>query len=300
MNDSTAPRCGHVAVIGRPNVGKSTLVNRILGEERVVVSDVAGTTRDAIDIPYERNGRKYTLVDTAGVRRRGRVDETVEKFSVVKTLQAIDGAQVAILVIDAQEGIVEQDLHLLGFVLEKGRALVIAINKWDNLDPYRKDLVRKEIDRRLGFAEFAKLHFISALHGTGVGELYPSIDAAYAAAGKRLSSSRLTEVLQKALQQHQPPVVKGHRPKLRYAHMGGTEPPIIIIHGNNTGDIPDAYRRYLENVFRQAMRLEGTPLRIEFRSGENPYAGRKNTLTPRQAAKKRRLMRHVKKQKRRD
>lgn len=284
-----------IAVVGRPNVGKSTLINRILGEERVVVSDLAGTTRDAIDVPYERNGQKYTLVDTAGVRRKGRVEETVEKFSVVKTLQAIDGAQVSILVIDAREGIVEQDLHVLGYVLEKGRALVIAINKWDNLDQYQKDLVHKEIDRRLGFVEFAKVHFISALHGTGVGELYPSIIAAHKAATARLSSARLTAILEDAVRQHQPPMVRGHRPKLRYAHMGGTEPPIIVIHGNNTAGIPDAYRRYLENVYRKVMRLEGSPLRIEFKGGENPFAGRKNTLTPRQAAKKRRLIRHVKK-----
>lgn len=284
-----------IAVVGRPNVGKSTLINRILGEERVVVSDIAGTTRDAIDVPYERNGQKYTLVDTAGVRRKGRVDEAVEKFSVVKTLQAIDGAQVAILVVDAHEGLVEQDLHVLGYVLEKGRALVIAINKWDGLDSYQKDQVRKEMDRRLGFVEFAKVHFISALHGTGVGELYPSIIAAYEATTARLTSARLTAILEDAVRQHQPPMVRGHRPKLRYAHMGGSQPPVIVIHGNNTDGIPDAYRRYLENIYRKVMRLEGSPLRIEFKGGENPFAGRRNTLTPRQLAKKRRLMRHVKK-----
>jgi len=289
-----------IAIVGRPNVGKSTLVNRILGEERVVVSDIAGTTRDSIYIPYQRGDRKYTLIDTAGMRRRGRVDETVEKFSVVKTLQSIDDAQVAILVIDAREGLVDQDLHLLGYVLEKGTALVIAINKWDNLDTYQKDQVRKEMDRRLGFAEFAKTHFISALHGTGVGELYPSVDAAYRAAGARLSSAKLTEILASAVQQHQPPVVRGRRPKLRYAHMGGTEPPIIVIHGNSVDGIPDDYNRYLENVFRKAMRLEGSPLRIEFKGGENPFADKKNTLTPRQVAKKRRLFKHIRKSKRKD
>ncbi len=289
-----------IAIVGRPNVGKSTLVNRLLGEERVVVSEIAGTTRDSIYIPYQRGERKYTLIDTAGMRRRGRVDETVEKFSVVKTLQSIDDAQVAILVIDAHEGLVEQDLHLLGYVLEKGRALVIAINKWDNLDTYQKDQVRKEMDRRLGFAEFAKTHFISALHGSGVGDLYPSIDAAYAAARARLSTAKLTEILEGAVQQHQPPMVRGRRPKLRYAHMGGTLPPVIVIHGNSVDDIPEAYRRFLENVFRKAMRLEGSPLRIEFKGGENPFAGKKNTLTARQVAKKRRLIRHIKKQKRRD
>ncbi len=289
-----------IAIVGRPNVGKSTLVNRLLGEERVVVSEIAGTTRDSIYIPYQRGERKYTLIDTAGMRRRGRVDETVEKFSVVKTLQSIDDAQVAILVVDAHEGLVEQDLHLLGYVLEQGRALVIAINKWDNLDTYQKDQVRKEMDRRLGFAEFAKTHFISALHGSGVGDLYPSIDAAYAAARARLSTAKLTEILERAVQQHQPPMVRGRRPKLRYAHMGGTLPPVIVIHGNSVDDIPEAYRRFLENMFRKAMRLEGSPLRIEFKGGENPFAGKKNTLTARQVAKKRRLIRHIKKQKRRD
>ncbi len=289
-----------IAIVGRPNVGKSTLVNRMLGEDRVIVSDLAGTTRDSIYIPYERGGKKYTLIDTAGVRRRGRVDETIEKFSVVKTLQAIDDAQVVILIIDARTGLVEQDLHLLGYVLEKGRALVIAINKWDNLDDYQKEQVRKEMDRRLGFAEFAKTHFISALHGTGVGDLYPSIGAAHTAATARLSTTKLTEILQAAMQQHQPPLVRGRRPKLRYAHMGGTEPPVIVIHGNQVESIPDSYNRYLENVFRKAMRLEGSPLRIEFKGGENPFAGRKNILTPRQVAKKRRLVRHVKKYKRKD
>ncbi|MFZ5698899.1 MAG: ribosome biogenesis GTPase Der [Pseudomonadota bacterium] len=289
-----------IAIVGRPNVGKSTLVNRLLGEERVVVSEIAGTTRDSIYIPYQRDERKYTLIDTAGMRRRGRVDEAVEKFSVVKTLQSIDDAQVAILVVDAHEGLVEQDLHLLGYVLEQGRALVIAINKWDNLDTYQKDQVRKEMDRRLGFAEFAKTHFISALHGSGVGDLYPSIDAAYAAARARLSTAKLTEILEGAVQQHQPPMVRGRRPKLRYAHMGGTLPPVIVIHGNSVDDIPEAYRRFLENMFRKAMRLEGSPLRIEFKGGENPFAGKKNTLTARQVAKKRRLIRHIKKQKRRD
>lgn len=284
-----------IAVVGRPNVGKSTLINRILGEDRVVVSDIAGTTRDAIDVPYERNGQKYTLVDTAGVRRKGRVDEAVEKFSVVKTLQAIDDAQVAILVVDAHEGLVEQDLHVLGYVLEKGRALVVAINKWDGLDSYQREQVRGAMDRRFGFVQFAKVHFISALHGTGVGELYPSIIAAWEATTARLSSARLTGILEDAVRQHQPPVVRGRRPKLRYAHMGGAHPPVIVIHGNSTEGIPEDYRRYLENIFRKAMKLEGTPLRIEFKGGDNPFAGKRNTLTPRQLAKKKRLVRYVKK-----
>lgn len=287
-----------LAIVGRPNVGKSTLVNRILGEDRVIVSDIAGTTRDSIYIPYVRGTQKYTLIDTAGVRRRGRVDEAVEKFSVVKTLQAVDDAEVVVLVIDASEGLVDQDLHLLGYVLEKGRALVLAFNKWDSLDDYQKGQVEKEIDRRLGFVEFAKTHFISALYGSGVGDLYPSIRTAYAAATARLSTAKLTEILGVAMQQHQPPIVRGHRPKLRYAHMGGSVPPVIVVHGNLVTEIPDSYRRYLENVFRKAMCLEGSPLRIEFKGGENPFAGKKNILTPRQVAKKRRLVRHIKKSKR--
>ncbi len=285
-----------IAAIGRPNVGKSTLINRMLGEERVVVFDMPGTTRDSIYIPFERRDKKYTLIDTAGVRRRGKVSETVEKFSVIKTLQAIEDSNVVILVLDARESIVDQDLHLLGFVLETGRSLVIAINKWDGMDPDAKDRVKVDIERRLGFINFAKIHFISALHGTGVGDLYQSIERAYASAKKRLSSNQLTKYLEDMVSEHQPPLVKGRRIKLRYAHMGGSNPPTIVIHGNQTESVPHSYRRYIENTFRNIMKLEGTPIRIEFKTGENPYAGRRNKLTPRQQHKKRRMMSHVKKQ----
>lgn len=284
-----------IAVIGRPNVGKSTLINRMLGEERVIVYDMPGTTRDSIYIPYERRDQKYTLIDTAGVRRRGKVDEAVEKFSVIKTMQAVEDAHVVIMVLDAREGIVDQDLHLLGFVLETGRSLLIAINKWDGMDEYQKSRVKVEIDRRMEFVNFAKIHFISALHGTGVGDLYASVNRAFECAFRRLSTPILTKMLEDALSEHQPPMVNGRRIKLRYAHMGGVNPPLIVIHGNQTENVPGSYKRYLENIFRRIMKLEGTPLRIEFKTGENPYAGRRQELTQRQVTKKRRLMDHVKK-----
>lgn len=287
-----------IAAVGRPNVGKSTLINRILGEDRVVVFDLPGTTRDSVYIPYERQGQKYTLIDTAGVRRRGKVHETVEKFSVIKTLQAIEDAHVVILVLDARESIVDQDLHLLGFVLETGRSLVVAINKWDGMSADDKARVKVDIERRMGFVNFAKIHFISALHGTGVGDMYKSIGKAYESAFKKLSTNFLTKVLEDALSDHQPPLVNGRRIKLRYAHMGGLNPPTVVIHGNQTESVPIAYKRYLENTFRKVMALEGTPLRVDFKTGENPYAGRRNTLTPRQIQKKRRLMSHVKKKER--
>ena len=287
-----------IAAVGRPNVGKSTLINRILGEDRVIVFDMPGTTRDSVYIPYERQGQKYTLIDTAGVRRRGKVQETVEKFSVIKTLQAIEDAHVVILVLDARESIVDQDLHLLGFVLETGRSLVIAINKWDGMSADDKARVKVDIERRMGFVNFAKIHFISALHGTGVGDMYKSIGKAYESAFKRLSTNFLTKVLEDALSDHQPPLVNGRRIKLRYAHMGGSNPPTVVIHGNQTDSVPNAYKRYLENTFRKVMALEGTPLRVDFKTGDNPYAGRRNTLTPRQIQKKRRLMSHVKKKER--
>ncbi len=284
-----------IAAVGRPNVGKSTLINRMLGEERVVVYDMPGTTRDSVYIPYERHEQRYTLIDTAGVRRRGRVGEGVEKFSVIKTLQAIEDAHVVILVLDAREGIVDQDLHLLGFVLDSGRSLVIALNKWDGMTAEEKARVRADLDRRLAFIQFAKIHFISALHGTGVGELYQSINKAYASAHKRLSSNFLTKVLEDAVMEHQPPLVKGRRIKLRYAHMGGVNPPTIVIHGNQTESVPNAYRRYLENTYRQVMDVEGTPIRVEFKTGDNPFSGRRNKLTERQIKKRRRMMSHVKK-----
>lgn len=265
-----------LAIIGRPNVGKSTLVNRMLGEERVVVFDMPGTTRDSIYIPFEREGREYVLIDTAGVRRRGRIDEAVEKFSVVKTLQAIKDANVVVLVIDAQEGIVDQDLHMLGFALNAGRAMVIAINKWDGLHEDQKNYLKKEVDRRFDFIPYVKIHLISALHGTGVGNLYPSIHKAYESSLFKVSTNRLTQILEDAVAAHPPPMVSGRRIKLRYAHLGGHNPPVIVIHGNQTKSLPKSYRRYLENQFRQVFRLEGTPMRIELKQNENPYEGRKN------------------------
>jgi GTPase len=276
-----------VAIIGRPNVGKSTLVNRLLGEERVVAFDMPGTTRDSIFIPFEQNGKKYTLIDTAGVRRRGKVKETIEKFSVIKALQAIEEANVVVLVLDAHEGISDQDATLAGFALDAGRAMVIAVNKWDGLEKEARDKMKEELERRLPFLDFAEMHFISALHGTGVGLLFKSVDAAYKAAMADLATPALTRILEDAVGQHQPPLVGGRRIKLRYAHQGGKNPPIIVIHGNQTDSVPGAYKRYLMNIFRKVFKLHGTPVRIEFRSGENPYAAKDPARqTPRQAYKK--------------
>ena len=286
-----------IGVVGRPNVGKSTLVNRMLGEDRVVVFDLPGTTRDSIYIPYERHDETYTLIDTAGVRRRGRVSETVEKFSIVKTLQAIEDSHVVILVVDAQEGLVEQDMHLMGTVVDAGRALIVAVNKWDHLDPDVREKIRETLKRRLSFIPWAKIHYISALHGTGVGDLYGSIKEAYEAATTKFSTNVLTRVLEDAVADHQPPLVRGRRIKLRYAHQGGMNPPRIIIHGNQTKDVPEAYRRYLENIYRRVLNIMGSPVKIEFKSGENPFAGRKNKLTDRQIQRKRRLMKFVKQKK---
>ena len=283
--DSESVKGIKIAVLGRPNVGKSTLVNRMLGEDRVVVYDMPGTTRDTIYAPYERHGKNYTLIDTAGVRRRGKVKETVEKFSVIKALQAIEDANVVVLVLDARESIVEQDLHLLGFALEQGRAMVIALNKWDGMEASQKEHVKAEMKRRLQFVDFAKVHFISALHGTGVGDLYGSIDKAYESAYRKVGTSVLTRYLEDTIAAHQPPLVKGRRIKLRYAHMGGSNPPVIIIHGNQTRSIPESYRKYLENSFRKALKMEGTPIRIIFKTGDNPFAEKRKTLTPRQIYK---------------
>ncbi len=278
-----------IAIIGRPNVGKSTLVNRMLGEERVVAYDLPGTTRDSIYLPFERDGRDYTLIDTAGVRRRSRVSEAVEKFSVIKALKAIEDANVVIMLLDASEGVTDQDASLLGFVLDAGRALVLAVNKWDGLSREQKDKVKRELEFKLPFLGFARTHFISALHGSGVGDLYASVDRAYASATRDFSTPELTRLLEELVRAHQPPLVKGRRIKLRYAHQGGVNPPIIVIHGNQTGAVPDAYRRYLMNAFLKHLKLEGTPLRLEFKSGKNPFAGKKNKLTPRQMQKRRRL-----------
>ena len=278
-----------IAIIGRPNVGKSTLVNRMLGEERVVAYDLPGTTRDSIYLPFERDGQDYTLIDTAGVRRRARVNEMVEKFSVIKALKAIEDANVVIMLLDASEGVTDQDASLLGFVLDAGRALVLAINKWDGLSHDQKDKVRRELEFKLPFLGFAKTHFISALHGSGVGDLYESVDRAYASATKDFATPELTRLLEELVTAHQPPLVKGRRIKLRYAHQGGVNPPLIVIHGNQTTSVPDAYRRYLINAFLKHLKLEGTPMRLEFKSGKNPFAGKKNKLTPRQMQKRRRL-----------
>ncbi len=284
-----------VAIVGRPNVGKSTLVNRILGEERVVVFDMPGTTRDSIYIPFERDGQQYTLIDTAGVRRRARVNEAIEKFSIIKTLQAITDANVVVMVLDAREGISDQDAHILGHVLDAGRALVIAINKWDGLEQEQKEKVKRELDIKLPFLDFARIHTISALHGTGVGELYASVNKAYDSAMRKLSTPELTNLLESLLTAHQPPLVNGRRIKLRYAHQGGKNPPLIVIHGNQVDAIPGSYRRYLEKGFRKQLKLDGTPVRIEFKGGINPYAGKKNTLNKRQIASKKRLVQFIKK-----
>ena len=260
-----------LAVIGRPNVGKSTLVNRLLGEERMLACDLPGTTRDSVAVPFERNGQRYQLIDTAGVRRRARISETLEKFSVIKALQAIEQADVTVLVLDAQQGISDQDASLLGLILDRGRALTLAVNKWDHLDADTRARIKSELDRRLTFIDFAKIHFISALHGTGVGELLGSVQEAYAAATRKLSTPELTRLLEAALTAHQPPLVHGHSIKLRYAHQGGQNPPMIIIHGNRIDHVPESYRRYLAGFFRKRLELWGTPIRIEFRGGENPY-----------------------------
>jgi len=284
-----------IAVVGRPNVGKSTLINRILGEERLVVFDQPGTTRDSVAVPFERNDRKYVLIDTAGIRRKARVHETIEKFSIVKALQAIEQAEVVISVLDAQEGVTEQDVSLLGLVMERGRALVVVTNKWDGLSADHRKKVRDDLERRLPFLDFAERITISALHGTAVGDLLPAVERAYKAAMRNMSTTELTNELEAAVMAHSPPLVRGRRIKLRYAHQGGRNPPVIVIHGNQTERLPEAYRRYLINRFRKAFKLKGTPVRLAFKTGKNPYQGRRNVLTPRQEHKRKRLMKRVKK-----
>lgn len=261
-----------IAIVGRPNVGKSTLVNALLGEDRMIAFDEAGTTRDSIYADLEREGKKYTIIDTAGVRKRGRVFESIEKFSVVKTMQAIEDANVAVLVVDAQEGITEQDAHVAAYILDAGRALVVAINKWDGLKDDERDWIKKEIDRKLMFLDFAKFHYISALRKKGLPELFTSIDGAFKAAFVDLSTPQLTRVLSDAVAQHQPPISKGIRPKLRYAHQGGVNPPIVVVHGSHINGVKDSYKRFLEGVFRKTFQLVGTPLRVQFKQGDNPYA----------------------------
>jgi GTPase len=264
-----------VAIVGRPNVGKSTLVNAIVGEERMIAADEPGTTRDAVDVDIEIDGRRYTLIDTAGLRRRGKVFESIEKFSVVKTLQAIDAANVVVLVLDARQDISEQDAHIAGFIAERGRALVVAVNKWDGLDDYARDVVKRTIARKLRFLSYAHYHYISALKEQGIRPLFASVDAAYRAATVRLPTPKLTRALIAAVTKQAPPRAGYSRPKLRYAHQGGRNPPTIIVHGTALDSVPDAYRRYLEGEFRSVFALEGTPLRIEFRTGRNPYAPRR-------------------------
>ena len=284
-----------IAIIGRPNVGKSTLGNRLLGEDRLVVYDQPGTTRDSISVPFERNDRKYQLIDTAGIRRKARVHEAIEKFSIVKALQAIERAEVVIAVLDAQEGVTEQDVSLLGLVMERGRALVVVTNKWDGLSSDQRKKVRDDLDRRLPFLDFAERITISALHGTAVGDLLPAVERAHAAAYRDMSTTELSRELEAAVMAHPPPLVRGRRPKLRYAHQGGRNPPVIVIHGTQTDKLPESFRRYLINRFRKAFKLKGTPVRLSFKSGKNPYEGKRNKLTPRQERKRKRLMKKVKK-----
>ena len=293
-DDESGDKPLRIAVIGRPNVGKSTLINRLLGEERLVVYDQPGTTRDSVAVPFQRDGRHYVLIDTAGVRRKSKVHEVVEKFSIIKALQAMEQAQVVIAMLDAQEGVTEQDVSLLGLIVERGRALVVVTNKWDGLPPEQRRRVRDQLDRRLPFLEFAKRITISALHGTAVGELLPAVESAHRAATRNLSTNELTRELENAVIAHPPPLVRGRRIRLRYAHQGGRNPPVIVIHGNQTERLPDSYRRYLINRFRKVFRLKGTPVRLSFKTGKNPFKGRRNKLTPRQERKRRRLMKHAK------
>ncbi|MCM0035223.1 MAG: ribosome biogenesis GTPase Der [Burkholderiaceae bacterium] len=273
--EAATPELKHrikLAIVGRPNVGKSTLINTLLGEERVIAFDMPGTTRDAIEIEFDRGGKQYTLIDTAGLRKRGKVFEAIEKFSVIKTLQAIEASNVVLLMIDAQHEVSEQDAHIAGFILETGRALVVAINKWDGLDSEQRERIQREFDRKLRFLSFARVHTISALRGQGINTVLRSVNAAHAAAFAKLSTPRLTRELQAAVEQQPPPRKGIFRPKMRYAHQGGQNPPLIIVHGNALDAIADPYRRYLENRFREAFELAGTPLRIEFKSSFNPYA----------------------------
>ncbi len=274
-DDGTQPGSIKLAIVGRPNVGKSTLTNRMLGEERVIVHDSPGTTRDSIFIPLERFDKHYTLIDTAGVRKRGKVHEVPEKFSVVKTLQSIESAHVVLYVVDARIAVSEQDMKLLGFVLECGKALVIAVNKWDGMSEQDRDHARATIDRHLDFVSFARVHFISALHGSGVGNLFESVNEAYESATKKLSTPLLTRLLQQAIVTHQPPLVHGRRVKLRYAHPGGSNPPTIVIHGNQLNALPESYRKFLAHFYQKKLNLHGTPVLIEYKSTENPFATKK-------------------------
>ena len=288
------PQRMRIAFVGRPNVGKSTLVNRLLGEERMIASEVPGTTRDSIAVDLEREGRLYRLVDTAGLRRKGRVDEVVEKFSIVKTLQAIEQCQVAVLLLDASEGVTDQDASVLGAILDAGRALVVAVNKWDGLTDYQSQQAEQLLSRKLGFVEWAEAVRISAKHGSGLRELFRAIHRAHASATKTFSTSEVNTALEIAYESNPPPSIRGHVSKLRYVHPGGENPPTFIVHGTRLKVLPESYKRYLENFFRKRFKLVGTPVRFLFREGANPYEGKKNVLTERQIAKKKRLIRHVK------
>ena len=283
-----------VAVVGRPNVGKSTLVNRLLGEERQVVFDMPGTTKDAIDIPFTKDGVDFVLIDTAGVRRKGRVSEITEKFSVVKALQAMERAHVVILVLDAQEGVVEQDLHVLNYALEAGAGMVVAVNKWDGLDVDHRQAVKKTLDRRLSFIPWVPLQMISALHGTGVGHLLDQVQSIHQIGAFEVSTSMLTRLLQNLVASHPAPAVRGRPIKLKVATRGGAHPPKIVVHGNQLSSLPASYRRFLENGFREALNLLGNPVKIELRDSENPFAGRKNQLTQRQLDRRKRVIKHRK------
>ncbi len=272
-DDEPAGRGPRVAIVGRPNVGKSTLVNTLIGE-RVIAFDMPGTTRDAIEVPFERNGQHYTLIDTAGLRKRGKVFEAVEKFSVIKTLQAVEQANVVVLVLDASQEISDQDAHIAGFVVEAGRALVVAVNKWDGVDDYRRQRIKEDLERKLPFLGFARFLYVSALKGQGIVPMLKAVDGAYAAAMTKLATPKLTRLLLDAVIKQQPPRHGGYRPKMRYAHQGGMNPPVIVVHGSALDHVPASYTRYLERTFQEAFKLQGTPLRIQFKSSHNPYASR--------------------------
>ena len=283
-----------IAFVGRPNVGKSTLVNRLLGEERMIASEVPGTTRDSIAVDLERDGRQYRLIDTAGLRRRSKVEEAVEKFSAFKTLQAIEQCQVAVLMLDANEGVTDQDATVLGAILEAGKALVVAINKWDGLTDYQREQAEDLLSRKLGFVNWAEAVRISAKHGSGLRELFRAVHRAHASATREFGTAEVNKTLEVAYETNPPPSIRGHVSKLRYVHPGGSNPPTFIVHGTRLKVLPDSYKRYLENFFRKRFKLVGTPVRFIFREGANPYEGKKNVLTEKQIAKKRRLIRHVK------